>query len=96
VPICFSILFDRSPHEGETPGCDQRYSRLPTIREILATVDLQPMLSENISKALEYLRRDIAAQQDAEHLREFVVEINLILDLVEQQLSDIEKKQRDS
>jgi len=54
------------------------------------------MLNENISKALEYLRRDIAAQQDAEHLRELVVEINLILDLVEQQLSDIEKKQRDS
>lgn len=51
-------------------------------------------LDKVVYRALGDLKEQIAKEKDAGRLRELVIEINALLDLIETQLSRIERHQR--
>ena len=50
-------------------------------------------LAEVVYRALGNLKEQIATENDAGRLRELVIEINALLDLIELQLAIIERRQ---
>ena len=52
------------------------------------------MLTKEVSKSLLLLRKSIAGEKDLAKLRQLVVEINSLLDLIEKEAAKLEGRRR--